>query len=76
MGRKIYVFTNDNDQIIASFTPSSDGETHPHQPRVATDAVIPGQRLHEMEIPEALPEDVSVERLHQELAKMLRGPVE
>ncbi len=73
MGRKIFVFTNIEGKIIGSFTPGKEQPTDPLLPQIATDVEIPGQTIHEMEIPGHLPEDVSTDVLHQELAKALQG---
>ncbi len=71
MGKKIFVFTNNDGMIIGSFIPTGDQNADPSQPQIATDITILGQEIHEMEIPSHLPENVSPSILHQELAKII-----
>jgi hypothetical protein len=71
MGRKIFVFTDMDGKILGSFTPVASQVHDPKAPTIATDIVIPGQMLHELEIPSHLPDDVATDVLHEELSKII-----
>ncbi len=69
---KAYVITNDKGDVLGHLR--ADSTESKDTPQVGRPTALPGQKIHEIELPKSLYRVEDTEKLHDELKKLVAKP--